>query len=103
MRTTNKNVKLDKTRLDFGKIIEKKYASELMKVVEGNEWIGSFDYKKDNGFAYLNVDNNIGFKCESVLRDEEKINPQVRHFKSIGFSGYLYLSKIRLAQLVNQT
>ena len=90
MRAINKNVKLDKTRLDFGQQIERKYASELMKVVQGNEWSGSVDYKKDNGFAYLNVDNNIGFKCESVLRDEDfKVWYSIRKNKSPGKTFYI--------------
>ena len=41
MRTINKDIKLDKTRLDFGKRIERRYGSELMKVTEGIEWTGS--------------------------------------------------------------
>lgn len=85
MRTINKDIKLDKTRLDFGKRIERRYGSELMKVTEGIEWTGSFEYKKDNGFAFINVDNNIGFQCESVLKNEDfKVRYTIRKNKFPG-------------------
>ena len=62
------NNTVDRKDPAFADRIKERYEKEMLEAIKDVPCEGTFDYKSDNGFAYLNVDRGFGFNCAFVMR-----------------------------------
>ena len=75
------------SELSFTKHIEQNYKQKILQSIQNIPCKGYFDFKVDNGYAFLNVSRNFASYLKKVLKKEGfKLRYMIRKWKYPGIN-----------------